>query len=252
LRNGEKVGKFSLTEKLEINQQVEFEIQTGKYEGRYPTQIVDIIDNNKFVINAPFSQGRVIRASTNTRAQIFVRGKSGLYSLPTKIVEKDFDATHLFVVELVGQVHKIQDRRYFRLGLYKQMECQLIIKQSDLDKFDNDLPENFFSNEENWDFADVDNKEISIIIDDISAGGLKLVTEYKLELGQLLDLDLSFIGPNFESVLGKVVRVNKRVKNDQTRYEIGAEFLGLGRAERDKLMSWLFAKQRELRKKGLI
>ncbi|MGM0369066.1 MAG: flagellar brake protein, partial [Bacillota bacterium] len=225
--------------------------QTGKYEGRYPTQIVDIIDNNKFAINAPFSQGRVIRVTTNTAAQVFVRGKSALYSLPTKVVAKDFDSTHLFIVELIGQVHKIQDRRYFRLGLYKQINCQLIIDESDLDKFDNELPEDFF-NEENWNFADVDNKEISIIIDDISAGGLKLVTEYKLELGQLLDLNLSFIGADFESVLGKVVRVNKTVKNNITRYEVGTEFLGLGRSERDELMSWLFAKQRELRKKGLI
>ena len=251
MRNREKVGSFNLTKNIEINQRVEFEIQTGRFEGQYPTQVVDIIDNNKFVINAPFSKGKVLRVSTNTRAQVIIRGETALYSLPVKIVDKDFDATHLLVVELAGKVNKIQERRYFRLDIYKSIDCKIIIEESDLDKFDNVAAEDFFNKEDlNLDIGE--GKEISVIVDDISAGGVKLITKKHLKLGQLLELNLDFIGSSFSSVLGEIIRVNKTIKNDDHRYELGVEFLGLDRSKRDELMRWLFAKQRELRKKGLI
>ncbi|MFO7819580.1 MAG: flagellar brake protein [Halanaerobacter sp.] len=250
MRDGEKVSTFDLEENLEINQRVEFEIQNGKYEGRYPTQIVDIIGNNRFVVNAPFSKGRVIRVSTNARAQVFVRGKTALYSLPVQVVEKDFDSTHLFVLELKGQPHKIQERRYFRLEIYKSITFKLITDESDLEKFDNISPEDFLNGED--ESEEVDQKELPGIVDDISAGGIKLVSQHRLKLNQLIDLDLDFIGAEFADVLGQVLRVDKIVKDHDKRYEMGVEFLGLDRSKRDDLMRWLFSKQRELRKKGLI
>ena len=251
MRQGQKVENFDVTKNLEINQRVEFEIQNGQYEGSYPTQVVDIVNDSRFIINAPFSQGRVIRVSTNTRAQIFVRGKTALYSIPVNLVEKDFDATHLFIVEQTGRARKIQERRYFRLDIYKSTMFKLIGEESDLEKFENINPEDFIKNQD-IDFSEVEAKEIPGIVDDISAGGVKLITEHKLELKQLLDLDLSFVGSQFTAVLGEVVRVDKVVKDNDKRYEVGVEFLGFGRSERDELMSWLFSKQRELRKKGLI
>ena len=251
LRQGQQVKNFDLNENLEINQRVEFEIRNGQYEGSYPTQVVDVIDDETFVINAPFSQGRVIRLSTNTRAHVFLRGKTALYSLAVKLVDKDFDSTHLFILEQVGPARKIQERRYFRLDIYEPIDFQLIGEQSDLEKFDGIMAEDFVENSD-LDFAEIETKELSGIIDDISAGGVKIVTEHKLKLEQLLDLNLDFIGEEFAAVLGQVIRVNKIVKDNDKRYEIGVEFLGFGRSERDELMSWLFAKQRELRKKGLI
>ncbi|MGM0501138.1 MAG: flagellar brake protein [Bacillota bacterium] len=250
MRDGQKVGEFDLLENLEVNQRVEFEVRNGEYEGRYPTQVVDIINDSRFIINAPFSQGRVIRVSANTKAEIFVRGKTALYSLPVRIVDKDFDSTHLFIVELAGKVNKIQDRRYFRLEIYKPVDCKLINQERDLDKFENIRNEDFFK-----EIAEVEadeNKDFFGVADDISAGGVKLLTEKRLKIGQLLDLNLEFVGDEFRSVLGEVIRVNKVVKNNDERYELGVEFLGLGRSERDELMRWLFEKQRELRKKGLI
>ncbi|MBM7555360.1 flagellar brake protein [Halanaerobacter jeridensis] len=251
MRQGQKVDDFNLKENLEINQRVEFEIKNGEYEGSYPTQVVDIINDNRFVINAPFSKGRVIRASTNTRGQVSIRGKTALYSIPVTLVAKDFDSTHLFIVEQAGQARKIQERRYFRLDLYKSTMFKLIGEEKDLEKFENINPEDFIESQ-NIDFDELETREIPGIIDDISAGGVKLITQHKLELEQLLDLDLSFVGSKFTSVLGEVVRVDKVVKENDKRYEVGVEFLGFGRSERDELMSWLFSKQRELRKKGLI
>ena len=250
MREGERVDTFDLKENLDINQRVEFEIQNGKYEGRYPTQVVDVIDDNRFVINAPFSQGRVIRLSTNARAKLFLRGKTAMYSLTVQLVEKDFDSTHLFKLEKKGPARKIQERRYFRLEIYKSITYNLISDESDLEKFKENLPKDFLRQDK--DFVEAKEEDITGIVDDISAGGIKLITEYKLSLGQLLDLDLGFISSNFEAVLGQVLRVNKITKDGDKRYEVGVEFLGLGNSERDDLMKWLFAKQRELRKKGLI
>ena len=251
MRQGEQVENFNLNDNLEINQRVEFEIRNGKYEGSYPTQVVDIVGQDTFVINAPFSQGRVIRVSTNTRAQVFIRGESALYSVPVRLIDKDFDATHLFILEKAGQARKIQERRFFRLDIYEPIDFKVIGHKSDLEEVDGSIPEDFLKNKE-LDFENIEEKEIKGVVDDISAGGVKLVTEYKLELDQLLYLGLEFLGSQFEAVLGKVIRVDKIVENNDKRYQVGIEFLGFGRSKRDEIMNWLFSKQRELRKKGLI
>ncbi|WP_018250130.1 flagellar brake protein [Orenia marismortui] len=245
-RNARPLNRFDLSRRLNINQNIELSINYGKYEGEYYSQIADIIDEKHFVINTPFSEGKVVNISRGMKFKVFTREKNGLYELPVRLVKRKVETTPLLVLELIGIVKKIQEREFFRLEIYQETKFTLIAENNMLNREVDieELMDNYNSNKKNIDTA---------IIQDISASGLKMVTKKDdLSENQIIEIDFDFANLPFESIFARIVRVTKEVKSEIKRYSVGVEFIYQNKGDRDKLMQWLFSKQRELRRKGLI
>ncbi|GAB6098877.1 hypothetical protein JCM16358_07560 [Halanaerocella petrolearia] len=245
MRQGRTVNNFNLTEKIEVNQQIGFEVLAGKYEGEYPTQIADIINDKKFIVNIPFSEGQPIQVAINSRVDIKVRDRGGIYVIPARIVGKDFDATRLLELVVYDKVTKIQEREFFRLDIYQKTDYRVVI--SDSEEVEDLLTD--FKEERIEEISDLPDFKEEARIRDISAGGAKFLANKKLEEGQLIELKVDFLEASFNSLFAKVVRV---VRENEEEYEVGVKFINCKRQRRDELTKWLFSKQRELRQKGLI
>jgi c-di-GMP-binding flagellar brake protein YcgR len=249
-RNSKVVKRFDLNRKLDINQRVDIIVPYGNYEGKYSSQVVDVKNSSIFTINTPFSEGEVINIPIGTKIDIMLRENTGLYQIPVKVIKREVEVTPLLIVELVGEVSKIQEREFFRLDIYQETEFRVVADNDDLINLNNFDEEAGLYN----DLIRADNSHTyNAIIQDISASGLKMVTkDDSLVEGQILEIDFNFTNLPFDKILAKVVRVIVESKQDEKRYSIGVEFVHQNIVQRDKVIQWLFTKQRELRKKGLI
>jgi len=81
----------------------------------------------------------------------------------------------------------------------------------------------------------------------ISGSGMNLVVYKLVESGQIIHTN--FILSKFPlvdvDVFGKVVRVTPIVENGKTAYQLGIEFLDIDPDDREKIIAWVFQKQRE-------
>ncbi|WP_027338711.1 flagellar brake protein [Halonatronum saccharophilum] len=237
-RNFSKVRKFNVERRLEINQKVDIKYSFGEKEESYSSQVVDLLDEETFIVNAPFSEGLPVNLGYGSRVNIIVRDKNGLYDLPVKLINKKVDTTPLWVFKLIGEVNRVQEREFFRLDIYQEIEFKQV------DSCDRTLDA-------------IDDKEDIVnykgIIKDISATGLQIFMQDRvLSEGEVIEIDFSSINVDLNRILGKVVRVSEVFNKDLKRYSLGVEFVHSNENDKDKLMEWLFAKQRELRRKGLL
>ncbi|GAB6137635.1 flagellar brake protein [Halanaerobaculum tunisiense] len=248
MREGRVVSNFKLTARLDINQQVGFEMLSGSYDGEYPTQVTDIIDNQTFVINTPFSQGDPIPVAINNRVNIKLRETGGIYIIPVRVIGREIDATQLLRVKLRDQVTKVQQREFFRLEVYESTNYRIIVSnQPEIEEFLTDL-----TTRETTGQQEEINFSNEAFLQDISAGGAKLLTDEQVAKESIIELEMEFIDTSFDRILAQVVRQSERDKDVERRYELGVKFINCRRRKRDELTKWLFAKQRELRQKGLI
>ncbi len=233
-----KVNNFDLTKELEVNQKVDLKVKSGRFKGEFYTQVVDIEDENRFVINAPFKKGDVVKLPSGRRAQVIIRRDNGIYALPIKVVQKRVESTPLLVVELDGNITKIQERQFFRLEIFEQTEFRIVgeglVNLYELEPYSK--AEQYYKGR----------------IEDISGGGVKLLTKKKLAKGDVVEFKADFADLSFDTIFAQVIREKVEEKEDGKHYLLGLEFLDLNKSAQEELISWLFAEQRRLRKEGLI
>lgn len=82
---------------------------------------------------------------------------------------------------------------------------------------------------------------------DISAGGALLYTPTKLQVGQKLEIELQFSEDESFFCQAHIIRL---FKTDQIR--IAIEYDDVSEAQRDKIFRFIFEKQREWIKKGIL
>ena len=85
---------------------------------------------------------------------------------------------------------------------------------------------------------------------DISAGGIKVYTDQKVELGDIIDTTFSLDGVKMYIETKVVKRVRK--DNSRNRWEISLEFLNLSEKEREHIIRFVFEKEREMIKKEFL
>jgi c-di-GMP-binding flagellar brake protein YcgR len=85
---------------------------------------------------------------------------------------------------------------------------------------------------------------------DISGGGMRFHSKEIIELDTELEMKLNLTSHNQVSVCGKVVRCFPM--DTIPGYSIGVEFILLDKKDREKIIKFIFDRQRELRQKGLL
>jgi len=87
---------------------------------------------------------------------------------------------------------------------------------------------------------------------DVSGGGISLATGSPLPVGQ--HVDMTFLLPTRPEIrldlLGRV-RLVEQLEEEMDAYKIGVEFVALSEIDRDRLVRYIFQKQRECLRHGL-
>lgn len=213
---------------LKIGDKIEIiKINNRKY--RYKSQILDILDEKKYIISGPIRRSTIIHISVNTilKLKYYQEGK-GKYVFNALVTDKNEKGIYNLTVERLEDITRIQERDYFRLSLPLN-----VIKRFEINDKDEELA-----------------VEETCITKDISGGGARIFSNYKHRVGEKMQLSV-YIGKKELILFGVVVGAYDST-NDDYNYEIGVKFYNIDEVDRDIIVKYIFEQQRKLRRKGLI
>ncbi|MDS1030202.1 PilZ domain-containing protein [Bacillota bacterium LX-D] len=98
---------------------------------------------------------------------------------------------------------------------------------------------------DNFDIAASDAKYLSARLQNLSAGGMLMLSEHKLKENDKIKIQLQLPPAQIFKFNGRVVRVSKKTTNAVPHYQIGIQFFGIAERDRDKIIQFLFQHQRE-------
>lgn len=214
---------FNIGDRIEL-----IRINTKK-RNIYPSQILDILDKEIIVVSGPIYKSEIILIHKDEIIEVsYIIENKGRYSFKAKVLRKEYEKIYTLILQKISNIKRFQLRGFYRLSVNIPVIKKFSIKE------------------------DHEQKTISeeCRTKDISGGGLKLYSNYQHEVGDIVSCQFNIEERQIE-VKGSVVRIEK-VDTFDYNYGLGIKFVGLDERDRDKIIQFIFLKQRLLREKGLI
>jgi len=213
---------------LKINQLIEIEVNTDGKTEYLPSRIEEIKDKYLY-ISMPMRKGALLPMRLGEEIKVIVRQKNATFGFLTKIAGRRRDPIPYLIVEKPEQFVKVNQKREF-----VRLEVSLPIRFRIVD-------------EENPDNGIEEGTTV-----DISAGGALFSTQAEIKAGQKIEIDLQLSNKGSFFCRANVVRVFERGKNEKNAVRVAIEYNDISESQRDKIFRFIFEKQREWIKKGLI
>lgn len=214
-----------------------------------------IKDNMEFFVSAPIYQGRIYPLESGSMVLVtLTRDTSGIYTFYATVGGRtDFEKVSVIQLKKSSEVKKSQRRKYFRLPFIgeievkdpnqkEETEAEKKKREALKEKF-KDNPDIIIDDEPEIDYLEMTGK-------DLSGGGFRALSKHKIETGQKIEGTI-YLDQLVLEFKGKVVRC-KSTLDTYENYEIGVMFEGMDDQVRSQIISYIFKKQRSMRKKGLI
>lgn len=205
--------------------------------------LIEIVSVAKISVSIPLYNGRRYPLEVGQKVRVYFKKEDlGVGSFSGLVVSRQLDGSiPLLFIQMVSLVDKTQRRNYFRLPLITDVILKIptgvtIEKQVNNGKL--------------VDVEIVNYKQTSVISKDISGGGLRALVGERMEPGQTLKVIVILEKERIE-VDGEVVRC-QLFDDAMRRYDCGIRFLEVEEKDRSRIIAFIFEKQRNLRKKGLV
>ena len=212
----------------------------------FVSRIYDITDDGFLELDMPTRSGKLLLLPVNVRYEFIIFSDKGMYKTDGIIVERFKRGNfYLLKAKITGKLEKFQRREYYRLNclmplLFKGMDDQV----ADID----DMSEiyGFLDDPE----EDLKHPKISGMIVDISGGGLRAVSEQKIEDVNYCFLEF-FIQVHGEEqkieLLAKLIAVQKVPESKNYSYRF--KFLFKETKMQETIIRFIFEEERKIRKK---
>lgn len=211
-----------MKEIIEPKQVVELVVWDGAYKGRFRSR-VDEVGEKVLSVAAPYIDRQIIPLREGTELEVFFFDEISAYSFKAEIMQRIAVPIPIFVLEVKGQITKVQRRNYVRVPAFFPVSYRTVNRDGL-----SELKEGFMM--------------------DLSGGGMCFHTEEMVENQALLFTHLHL--PNDEvQTPGKVRRVVFDKENK--RYILSVQFYDISEKDRDKIVNCVFNIQRSMIQKGL-
>lgn len=205
---------------LQIGQRIQLKSATSEDEW-YPSRVEDLTEAT-VVVGAPLKGGAVVLFPVGGALDCQYAKDDAFYSFHTTVLERRRHPLPVLVLRRPDAVRRLQRRQMYRLPVvlpvvYKPVGSEEAHKGNTVD---------------------------------LSGGGLCLASDQRLERGT--ELELSFSMPDGCEITGRgrVVLVNEgRDGQGPPRYLHGVAFQELPEAVQERIVSFIFAEQRERRRR---
>lgn len=198
-------------------------ISDPELKGTYKSTIFDLdFANNLIRIGMPSYQGRFIPVPNGTRLYVKMMDRSSMFVFQSVSInyEKDKDGFLVAYIAMPEEVRKIQRRQFVRVPMVRRGEFHRVR----------------------------DDKTYPFVSRDISAGGMLIISNSRLDLGEMIKIH--FI-PDDTITLNQVKSIVKRYgpQIDLKHWSYGIQFQELTRNTEDELVRFIFRLEQEIRKK---
>lgn len=234
---------FSLNNKLELK-------KVGSKTGFFlKSKVIDYGEPGFLKIMLPMVQKKLVKMNPGEKYDCYMYTEEGLY-VATVLVERLEKEDHLYLakVKLLSEFQKSQRRDYYRLEYMMEMQYHVEkkeIKQDEIEDFmeEKEKCETYLEYmREDW---------IPAVVTNISGGGLKYTSKERQKQGEQIRIRLGAGEPFFNGellLIGKIIE-SQEVENKHGLYEHRVQFLFMRDSEREKIVQFIFEKERELRRK---
>lgn len=215
---------MNIAAELKVGDKLEIEMKEKKIieEPLIVSQVVDIKGDKIFIVN-PFQQGSAFPLYVGQIVKIiFYREEKGIFRFSAEIKGKIEKKLTIYEISPLNDIEKIQRRYFFRFDVVRRVELKL--------KGESD--------------------EYQGVTKDISGGGMKLTCKKPFEMGSIVECKIFLQDDEATPVVGEIVRA--QFDPILREYILGVNFKDIQEATRNKIVSFIFERQRLLRKKGLI
>ncbi len=207
-------------DELEIGQRIQIKVAYSEADW-FPTHIEDLTET-EIVIGTPIKAGELVSIATGTMLDCQFPRDDAFYAFQAEVLQRRSQPLPVLVLRRPESVQRFQRRRLFRLPIVLPASYTVPGRESKPQK-GNTL--------------------------DISGGGLCLVAPERLELGTETDVRVSFPDGSVVRAYGRVVKVSQVAGEGPTRYAHGLEFRDLPAAVEERIVSFIFAEQRQRRRR---
>ena len=231
----------------------------------YKSQIYDILPNYRLKIGMPMKGQKLLLIPIGAEYEMLFFASKGLYMASGKIVDRyKSDNLYILEVDLISELVRNQRREYYRLDtsietMYRKIS-ENEIEQKSSQKIVSPSDGNLNSNRDQELLKIIeDSKEITLdkeegyipgIIVDISGGGVRMVSDKKLEKGDyihfifrvqrnFLNRECSFVG---------LVLLSEELPARKNQYEHRIQYCNIEKSEREMIIKYIFEEERKKRK----
>lgn len=212
---------------LKMGQTVE--IRQDKITGTYHYKtVVEAFENDVLYVYAPMSRGLPVLFAMNERVKLIYSdhdpetNMDQTYEFSAQVVDRERREKIVLVgLKKMGPIKKIQRRDFYRVSFVKDMSMSM----------------------------DVENGEtFHILTKDVSAGGVRCVTNKRLTMGDRVKVNLSLIDDQPLEIKGSVVGV-ELMPDSVMRYVVRVQFPHVTKASQEALIHQINHLQGEYLKK---
>jgi len=225
-------------------EQVDIEIEgRGDIRLVMKSEIHQVPSQVKVIVSMPIYEGRRFPIDIGKRITLFCMKKNvGVFSFSGLVVQRDIvDNIPRLHIQRVSPVRKTQRRDYFRLPIVMDAKIKIpdgIVKEKRI--FKGKIEE----------VEEIQYKEIEVVTKDISGGGLRGVINDQVDIGTEVKTVLNLDNRTIE-VDSTVVRCMV-IPDSIIRYDLGIKFNEMDEKIRSRIITFIFERQRNHMKKGLV
>ncbi|MEA1961738.1 MAG: flagellar brake domain-containing protein [Bacillota bacterium] len=212
---------------LKVNQRIEITVDEEDTVYKSMSCRVEEITGQYIYISVPTLRGEILPLRVGLRVTVNFVQEGHSFVFNSRIVDRNMKPMPLLGLAKPYKIIEIQRRLWVRVGVNIPVEYDL---KGSTDK------------------ESYGGKGSSI---DISGGGILIITTKPVDPGQILNLQIQL--PNREPVYcaAKVLRVFQEDVNKK-KYKVVLEYHEISEGQRDQIMKFIFEKQREWIRKGLL
>ena len=208
-----------------IGDRIEIVRLSFKGEKSYPSQVLDITDKGAFIISGPIYKNKLVMIHRGEKVRVsYIVENKGRYAFNGIILRRKYKDIYKLELQKTSNIKRYQQRKFYRFDISIPVTKEFIIKKEPM-------------------IEECKTK-------DISGDGLKLYSNFNHSVGDIVrckfPVDNHIIDTN-----SKVLRIEK-TDNFSYKYSLGIGFIGLNEKDRDKIIKFIFRKERLLREKELI
>lgn len=210
---------------LKVNQRIEIELNQNKNTAIFPSRIEEI-GEDVLIIAAPLHKGVPLMVEEGRHLAVRVVIDRVPYRFISRLLRRRSGVVPLWEITLPRSVKKIQQRNYVRLDV--MIPVIMVVDDGQGQK-----------------------KTFRAVTKDLSGGGALVVLREELNVGTKCFLVLTVPDSKEVKTAGEIVRID-RPQPDGDIYWTAVKFLSLRETERDLIIRFIFKKQLELKRKGLL
>jgi c-di-GMP-binding flagellar brake protein YcgR len=224
---------------LKINQRVEIIVHDEPYKGSYHSR-VENYDNEQIVLAMPMTHGSLVPIRSGTLVSVVFFDELAVYEFQAPVVRLQQDNIAVLKLNLPKNIQRIQRREYVRLEVSltvsifveTENEGQMVLGGETADISGGGIRIILAR-------SDFTKLTEALLVEDIAGTKLKMAVHLQ---------SLSINKTEMVDFIGEIIRVGA----SGTSFWLAVNFAVISEKNRDKIVSFIFRKQLELRNKGLM